>query len=70
MTEFNADAEGRGLVDRTYLGGAGNDAGLGDFGTGTALDGDGNVYVTGYTYSGYDGGTFLLVTGGHLSDRQ
>jgi hypothetical protein len=44
VTKINAD--GSALVYSTYLGGSGN-----DYGTGIAVDGDGNAYVTGYTTS-------------------
>jgi hypothetical protein len=39
------------LVYATYLGGSGNSGYVGDAGTGIALDGSGNAYVTGYTGS-------------------
>ncbi len=39
-------ADGTGFVYAGYIGGAGN-----DFGAGIAVDGAGNAYVTGYTYS-------------------
>jgi hypothetical protein len=51
ITKLNS--AGTGLLYSTYLGG--NDNGLasyaGDYGTGIAVDGSGNAYVTGYAYS-------------------
>ena len=44
MTKINAS--GSALVYSTYLGGSGDDDGYG-----IAVDGSGNVYVTGYTNS-------------------
>ena len=44
MTKLNAT--GTALVYSTYLGGNSN-----DYGRGIAVDGSGNAYVTGYTYS-------------------
>ena len=40
------DSTGTGLIYSTYLGGNGDDAGYG-----IAIDGSGNAYITGYTYS-------------------
>ncbi len=58
VTEGNAfvtklNASGSALVYSTYLGGSGNalGAGYGDHGTGIAVDGSGNAYLTGYTGS-------------------
>src|SRR5437588_2630085 len=44
---------GSALVYSTYLGGSGGNVtvGGGDFGTGIAVDGSGNAYITGYTQS-------------------
>jgi hypothetical protein len=47
-------ADGSSLVYSSYLGGSGNFQGLihyGDWGTGIAVDGAGNAYLTGLTYS-------------------
>ncbi len=55
VTKLNA--AGSGLVFSTYLGGSGYSEGCcyffsgGDYGTGVAVDGTGDVYVTGYAYS-------------------
>jgi hypothetical protein len=50
VTELSAD--GSALVYSTYLGGTGNSSNHnGDIGSAIALDGSGNAYVTGQTYS-------------------
>jgi hypothetical protein len=49
ITKLNPNASGlAGLVYSTYLGGTGNDSGAG-----LALDGNGNVYITGQTDGGF-----------------
>ncbi|EFK97759.1 conserved hypothetical protein, partial [sediment metagenome] len=65
VTKFSGT--GNGLIFSTYLGGTGTDAGYG-----IAIDGSGNVYVTGYTlssnfptqnpYQTYQGGSDVFVT--------
>ncbi len=62
MAKLNAD--GAGLVYSTYLGGSGD--GQGD---GIAVDGAGNAYVTGHTYSTnfpVTPGAYQTSCGGHV----
>jgi hypothetical protein len=64
VTKLNAS--GSGLVYSTYIGGSDD-----DWGNGIAVDGSGNAYVTGYTYStDYDvtAGAFQTTGGGTFRD--
>jgi len=64
VTKLNAS--GSGLLYSTYIGGS-----SGDYGSGIAVDGSGNAYVTGYTQStDYDvtAGAFQTTYGGGLYD--
>jgi hypothetical protein len=45
------NAQGSALLYSTYLGGNNINAGTGEYAYGLALDGSGNAYVTGYTFS-------------------
>jgi hypothetical protein len=49
VAKFNA--QGSALLYSTYLGGSAPGAGLGDYAYGLSLDGNGNAYVTGYTFA-------------------
>lgn len=49
VTEVSPD--GSSFLYSTYLGGSGNGTGTGDLGNGIAVDGNGNVFVTGITES-------------------
>jgi Bacterial Ig-like domain (group 3)/Beta-propeller repeat/Transmembrane protein 131-like N-terminal len=65
VTKFNPT--GSALVYSTYLGGSGSANGGGDIAAGIAVDGSGNAYVTGTTYSTdfpTTAGAFQTVCGG------